>query len=494
MVTPAGRARPSYGGCRLSPEDDVDAVQDRLQPHGGQLSRLGWDDFLANVHNVSYPNVVDVRQINEHLLHGRVDLVGLFPHLEDLAQSPYVFRVDFGLESLPEEPGVILVRGPRQYGKSTWLEGQVQDTVTRFGPATAFYLNGDEIADAKTLVSEIRALLPMFRRDAAVRRLFLDEITAIRQWERGLKRLIDAGELRHVLVVTTGSRATDLRRGIERLPGRKGRLDRTTYLFTPISFAEFSRVCGEHLGADATVAYLLSGGCPLAAAEIAAHGRLPEFVIEMVRDWILGECAAVGRNRSSLLAVWDVVLRRGGTPIGQAAVAREAGLANNTVAAGYLELLADLMCLGIAHAWDASRRVSQRRKPAKFPPINLLAAVAFDGARLRTVRDFHALDPQDQGRWLEWLVAQEISRRAARRGDATPELLNTWSGGGHEIDFVVDPGLFVEVKRGGVNAFEFAWFPRSFPASRLCVVSRDAFEADRIRGMPLKAFLLAEDW
>jgi len=437
---------------------------------------------------------VDVKSINEHLLRGRVEVGGLFPHLEDLSRASYVFQIDFGLHGLPEEPGVIFVRGPRQYGKSTWLEGEIRDTVTRHGSGTAFYLNGDEIPDAATLVAEIRALLPLFGKDAPVRRLFLDEITAIRHWERGLKRLIDAGELRDVLVVTTGSRATDLRRGEERLPGRKGRLDRTAYYFTPISFGEFSRVCGEALGSDSLVAYLLSGGCPLAAAEIAAEGRLPEFVIEMVRDWIFGECASVGRDRGSLLAVWEVVLRRGGTPIGQAAVAREAGLANNTVAAGYLELLADLMCLGMAYAWDGNRKISQRRKPAKFPPINLLAAVAFDGARLRTVGDFRALDPQVQGRWFEWLVAQEIARRAARQGRATPELLNFWSGGGHEIDFVLDPHRFVEVKRGAAGAFQFAWFPRTFPASHLWVVSRDRFEADRMRGTTLEAFLLSEEW
>ena len=146
------------------------------------------------------------------------------------------------------------------------------------------------------LVAAVREVRVLYRPDAPVRRLFLDEVTAVADWQLGLKRLLDAGELRDVLVVTTGSRATDLRRGVERLPGRKGRLARTTYLFTPLPYAEFSRVCGETLGSDALLAYLLSGGCPLAAAEIAAHGYLPEFVIEMVRDWVLGECAMSGRD------------------------------------------------------------------------------------------------------------------------------------------------------------------------------------------------------
>ncbi|MBI5362051.1 MAG: ATP-binding protein [Planctomycetes bacterium] len=437
---------------------------------------------------------MDVSQVNDHLLHGRLDARGLFPHLEALEHSPFVFRVDFGLSTLPEESGVLLVRGPRQYGKSTWLEGQLQTTARAFGPGSAFYLNGDELGDVQELTEAIRRLIALHRDDARVRRLFLDEVTAVEGWERALKLLIDRGELKDVLVVTTGSRATDLRRGVERLPGRKGRMRRTAFLFTPIPFAEFKRVCGAVLGENALVAYLLSGGCPLAAAEIAAHGRLPEFVIEMVRDWMLGECAASGRDRASLIGVWDVVLRRGGTPIGQAAVARESGLANNTVASGYLQMLADLMTLGTAHAWDADRKLSVRRKPAKFPPINLLAAITFDRARLRTVDDFKALAPEVQGRWYEWLVAQEIARRAALRGDESPETLHYWEGGDHELDYVVRPDLLIEVKRGGTSALEFGWFARTFPRAKLRVVGRDRFTAERITGMTLEDLLLDPEW
>ena len=61
-----------------------------------------------------------------------------------------------------------------------------------------------------------------------MRRLFIDEITALPQWEVAVKRLADRRVLRDVLLVTTGSRATDIRRGSE-LPGRKGKLARTDY-------------------------------------------------------------------------------------------------------------------------------------------------------------------------------------------------------------------------------------------------------------------------
>ena len=227
---------------------------------------------------------MNVRSINECLIHGRLEEPGLFPHLEHLARSPYVFEFDFGLDELPREPGILLIRGARQYGKSTWLEARLRETVETEGPGSAFYLNGDVLRNEDALVDAVSDLVPLFREDAPVRRLFVDEITAVRNWERGIKRLADAGDLRDVLVVTTGSRATDLRRGAERLPGRKGKLTRTTYLFAPIPFREFERVCGAEFRETATIGYLLSGGCPIAAAELAGNARLPEYVIEMIRD------------------------------------------------------------------------------------------------------------------------------------------------------------------------------------------------------------------
>jgi predicted AAA+ superfamily ATPase len=214
----------------------------------------------------------------------------------------------------------------------------------------------------------------------------------------------------------------------------------------------------------------------------------------MIRDWMLGECAASGRDRAALVAVLDVLLVKGGSPVGQSLLAREAGLANNTVAAGYLELLADLMCFGYGHAWDASRSKVIRRKPAKSPAISLLAAVAWDRARLRSPADFATQPLPAQGRYLEWLVAQEVWRRAAIRGEPFPEILPFWEGGGHEIDFVVHPDLLVEVKRGRTGPMEFTWFPCTFPGARLIVVGQDRFEGERVRGVTAEDLLLSADW
>ena len=79
-------------------------------------------------------------------------------------------------------------------------------------------------SDTDQLEAELIKLLSSFTASTKIKRIFIDEITAIAHWERTLKRLADSGELKNILVVTTGSKATDLRRGAERLPGRKENL------------------------------------------------------------------------------------------------------------------------------------------------------------------------------------------------------------------------------------------------------------------------------
>lgn len=433
---------------------------------------------------------MNVRQVNDRLIRGEIDATGLFPHLDSLRTSPFVYNFEFGLDELPAEPGILIIRGARQIGKSTWLEMQLKATIKEYGPGQAFYLNGDELPNAAALAKELRSLLPLFS-DNGPKRIFIDEISSVAGWERPVKRLVDAGELDDVLLITTGSRATDLRRGGERLPGRKGRLPRTDFVFLPISFKEFQSSCGDLLGTDTLWAYLLSGGVPLACSELAQHRRLPEFVITMVRDWILGEVARDGRSRSSLMSAMNVLHRFGASPVGQAKLAREAGLANNTVAAGYIELLADLMCVGVELPWDHSRQVRVSRKPAKYPFINLLAAVTWSPSRIRSMDEYQSLPSEQRGRWLEWQVAQELWRRSALRGDESPEQLSFWQSRDHELDFMVRPDLFIEVKHGKASPTEFSWFPSSLPQARLLVINNTPFQAGPIQGLTLEQFLLS---
>lgn len=436
---------------------------------------------------------MNVSQINTALAEGNLDVPGLFPHVEDLKRSPFEFCVDFGMRELPAEPGTILLRGARQYGKSTWIEQQLRRTIETYGPGSALYLNGDEIISREHLRDQLRDTAAALNPQQPVMRIFVDEITAVPDWQRAVKRATDAGELRGVLLVTTGSKAADLRHGAERLPGRKGKLDRTSWYFTPISYSEFRRVCGDTLGPGTLPAYLVSGGCPFAAAQIADAGRLSEATVEMVRDWVYGECSQSGRQRATMLAVIEQVHKFGGTPTGQAKIARESGISNNTVAAGYIDLLQSLMCLSAAFPWDHSRKTVLRRKAAKYHFVNLLAAASFSPSHLRSIEDFEHLPPPLKGTWYEWAVAQELWRRSVIDNAEFPEETAFWQSKDHEIDFVAKTGAFVEAKHGKASALDFAWFASTLPGEQLTVVCSTPFVSRNVKGITLESFLLGED-
>jgi predicted AAA+ superfamily ATPase len=329
-----------------------------------------------------------------------------------------------------------------------------------------------------------------YSRDAAVKRLFIDEITAVPGWETAVKRVIDRGLFKDVLIITTGSKASDLRHGSERLPGRKGKLPKNEYIFLPISYREFKRNSQQIHGAKSWIAYLLTGGSPLACNDICQFERLPEYLIQIVRDWVLGEVVSSGRNRLALTQILHVLMNSGGRPVGFAKLAREAGLANNTVASGYIEKLSDL--LSVLPSWpiETNKKTILMRKPCKFHFINLAVAVAFHPSSLRYVHEFENLAAGMQGTFVEWLVAQEIWRRSVLAGGHNPEAIAFWASKEHEVDFVAPDHGFIEVKRGKASAMEFSWFSRVFPRDHLTVICNTPFTARQVTGLTIEDFLL----
>jgi predicted AAA+ superfamily ATPase len=63
---------------------------------------------------------MNVSQINQLLSEGNIDREDMWPRIVEYESKAATFWFEFGLKELPTEPGLIVIRGPRQYGKSTW--------------------------------------------------------------------------------------------------------------------------------------------------------------------------------------------------------------------------------------------------------------------------------------------------------------------------------------------------------------------------------------
>jgi predicted AAA+ superfamily ATPase len=434
---------------------------------------------------------MDVKTINQLLAEGNIDRDDMWPRIVEMESKAHQFRFEFGLNELPKEPGLIIIRGPRQYGKSTWLDMNLRWSAEEFGKGSSYYLNGDEIANADELAVELTSLHASFSRDAGIKRLFIDEITAVLGWEKAIKRVVDQGLFRDVLIITIGSKASDLRHGSERLPGRKGKLPKNEYIFLPISYREFLLNAREIHGEKSWIAYLLTGGSPVACNDISQFERLPEYFIQIVRDWILGEVVSSGRSRLALTQLLHVIMDNGGNSVGFAKLARDGGIANNTVASGYIEQLSDLLSVMPSWPIETNKKTVLMRKPCKFHFINLAAAIAFHPSSLRYVHEFERLPPSIQGVFMEWLVAQEIWRQSVLGGSSNPEAIGFWASKEHEIDFVTPDKNFIEVKRGKASPIDFGWFSKVFSRDHLTVICSSPFTSNQVTGVTIEEFLLS---
>jgi predicted AAA+ superfamily ATPase len=436
---------------------------------------------------------MESKQRNQLLLEGQLDREDILPKYTEYSRSRNPFYFEFGLQELPTEPGLLFIRGPRQYGKSSWLEMKIKETIEDFGNGTALYLNGDDFTSLDNFYEALLDLEKTFLLKAKVKRIFVDEITSLENWEKAFKRAYDKGHLRDVLVVTTGSNARDILRGSEKLPGRKGKTDKTEYIFLPVSYHQFCKTCERDLEHKPLDYYLLCGGAPIGLNEISMNDKIPEFLISMIQDWITGDVVKTGRQRTSLKNILNAIYKFGSSPVGYAKLAREAGLANNTVVAGYIEQLQDLLVLNSLMQWDWNKKILMPRKPCKFLFTNMFAHIAFHPENIRFVEDIGSLSSHFKGLLYESLVAQELMRRIYMRGEEHKTSIGFWKSATHEVDFVTSKHEFYEVKAGPATPLEFQWFTRVFPKEKLTVISESTFETQNIVGISLHDFMMAGD-
>lgn len=158
---------------------------------------------------------------------------------------PLRTRMEYYFE--PDNTVVYTLRGPRQTGKTTLVKLQIREFLSRgICPWNIFYYSFDLVQTPESMARTIEEYLRMSDKTRDKRRrtyLFLDKLTSVTEWQRGIKWLVDVGDLRHRTVLVTGSRATDILRGADALPGRRGRISGPhCHILYPMSFAEFVRL------------------------------------------------------------------------------------------------------------------------------------------------------------------------------------------------------------------------------------------------------------
>ena len=337
--------------------------------------------------------------------------------------------------------------------------------------------------------------------------VFLDEISFVRQWQRGVKALADQGRLKNVTLLLTGSNLIDIRGGAERMPGRRGKLAKVDFEQLPMTFPEFVHLTESSIELtdfDGLMyykdlllrrfeEYLVSGGFPLSVNLFYARGHISSYVYQLYLSWIEGDIGRAGKLERNLYQIMSRVLAHISTGVSWYKLARESGIASHATVQEYLEILERMYVLRVVPFLDLSSRLPMYRKNKKFYFQDPLIFHCFSGRNSGMGDNFFTecqrflSNVREKSKLAESVVGMHIFRRYGN--------CFYWQGQ-KEIDFVAKEGgnlYFFEVKyQEKVSAAEFKWFGKVSPrGGQLCVITkRDSEEGQWARLVPLPVFLI----
>ena len=329
---------------------------------------------------------VRFRPHNAHL-----DAPGSFadldPHLRFLQAQILVHRSAL-LDRLPrDEAGIFSVGGGRQIGKTTllkqWMAELLQEGVA---PQCLRFVTGELIDDHHALVQLLSTMAADMPADQ-FKYILLDEVTYVRDWDKGIKFLADAGLLEKTALVITGSDLLVIQEARMRFPGRRGRADEVDFHLRPLSFAE---VCllGKRLSvADVEAlasgalplddereevlrqewdSYLTHGGFLTAINDVARQGRILPATFATYSDWIRGDALKRNKQEHYLREVLGAIVARCGTQVTWNALARDLSIDHHATVADYTSLLERMDVVFVQAALQEDKLLGAPKKARKI--------------------------------------------------------------------------------------------------------------------------------
>ena len=471
----------------------------------------------------------------------------------DRAKVQWVPRLSKRIEW--DKDVVYVLRGPRQVGKTTLSKLKIRGLLEEGVPSRAiFYWACDLVESPERLADLIEGYLTFSRGESGRRYLFLDEITSVRDWQKGIKALYDKGAFKRATLLLTGSHTIDLKKGAETLAGRRGEVSRLEdrlpdKVLLPMKFSEYAesrspelfslirdldllkahhrhglitRIAKGQLPPELEEAhlhlreiqrcyedYLVTGGVPRPINLHAESGRISRDVYETYVDLLVKDIQRWGGSDHTLRAVVRRAVETLGSHVSLHNLREGTDVASHNTVSSYLEYLKDAFLLQASFRLDRSsggphyrgERKIHFNDPFLFHAVRWwsagLAADPFEES-LRYVRE-----PQNTGFLSEGVVADHLARLLfsyypSTRFDATALLFYSQSKAGRELDFVLKiPGgyLPVEVKYQArirnEDGFGILDFKKGGGSTKGILLTRSSLKKhDSYLEMPVGLFLL----
>lgn len=365
------------------------------------------------------------------------------PQIILLTDLAFVHPMDWWRALDWQRPGIYLLTGGRQIGKTTSLKLLIKEKLLKkaFPPERIFYLPCDQIDTHQELGSILRFFWEGLTDPQKPFLLLIDEVTYVKGWDRAIKALADEGWFRHGFCIITGSDSLILKEAAGRFPGRRGEAAATDFIIRPLDFKEYVELTKPPIQESELLVsfqkYLQCGGHLKAVNDLHQKGEILEATYKTFEQWILGDFEKRGKSPQHLKRILKAILETVGTQITYSSLTHRIGEISKPTLLEYFELLERLDILFVLEAFDQNKRIGFPKKARKLH--------FWDPFILGTVR--HWLEREGLlSTGIDWepiKVESVVAAHFKKRGPAY-----YWKGKG-EVDVVGIPKrevLFVEVK------------------------------------------------
>jgi len=280
---------------------------------------------------------------------------------------------------------IYTLRGSRQIGKTTLLKLLTEKLLENNPKENIFYFTCNTVDDHTGLVDILRTYLD-WNDNKNRKYIFIDEITFVKDWTRGIKHLADIGFLQHCTIILTGSNSHDLKYETERMPGRRGQDPDLDKILFPVSFREFVDFAAPDItekiyGISSAKKnydfykkrlhrylddFLLSGGFIQAINNLASNNKIDIDIYQQYLSWVLGDLVKSGKKESSSRQIFDQVINSITSNIGFDTIAKKTNIDSHLTVGGYLETMESSFIIKILYQVDLNKKLAASRKTKKI--------------------------------------------------------------------------------------------------------------------------------
>lgn len=296
------------------------------------------------------------------------------PHLKRISNVPYVYRSPLLGEENFHSSGIYLITGGRQVGKTTFLKQFIVKLVEErdIRPENILFITGEIIDDHHIL----RRIISQFYENITSHGyLFVDEINYIRDWDKSIKYLSDAGFFEDISVILTGSDSQVIRTSMKHFAGRRGASDRVDFDFHPLSFKEFVCLIRKDLKplCDSIVAhplnstltgyenehnkltgllykYLIHGGYLPAINEYHLNKTISKSVMNIYIHWIIGDILKYNKSENYLFEILKGIKSTYNSQISWNSLSKYLSIEHHKTVSDYCNILESMHVLHIQEA------------------------------------------------------------------------------------------------------------------------------------------------